>query len=209
MGYTAILPGDWAAYVRGDGDVPERSLMITFDDAYSDLAEHALPVLEKHGYPAIVFVPTSLVGKSINCNPAESGAMLPIMSRDEIQHWSARGVTFGAHSRTHADLTTLTPGDAELEITGSKDDLAAMTGQEITAFAYPFGRHNTQLESIVASSYTVAFTVEEGINDSSTPLTALNRTMVQHKDTVVDVLLRTRYGKSVLQNIRQSLTPRA
>ena len=209
MGYTAILPDDWAAYVRGEGDVPERCVMITFDDAYADLVEHALPVLEKHSYPAIVFVATSLVGKTINCNPDQSEATLPIMSDAQIKQWSSRGVTFGAHSRTHADLTALSATQAEGEITGSKEDLAAITGQDVTAFAYPYGKYNSALEPIVGAHYKTAFTVEEGINDSSTPLTSLNRTMVQHKDSVVDVLLRARYGKSVLQKILNTMTPRA
>jgi len=209
MGYTAILPDDWAAYARREGDIPDRSVMVTFDDAYSDLAEHALPVLEKHGYPATVFVPTSLIGQSIGCNPEVPGAMLPIMSAEQIRHWSGRGVTFGAHSRSHSDLTTLDISEAEVEMTGSKNDLAQLTGQNVTAFAYPYGRFNPALQSIAASNYSVAFTVEEGLNDSSTPLTALHRTMVQHKDSVVDVLLRARYGKSVLQRIRQTVIARA
>jgi peptidoglycan/xylan/chitin deacetylase (PgdA/CDA1 family) len=208
MGYTAILPDDWGAYVHGEGDVPDRCVMITFDDAYSDLVEHAFPVLERHRYPATVFVPTSLIGKSINCNPDQPDAKLPIMSEDEIRHWSAKGVTFGAHSRTHADLTSLDRFQLDEEIEGSKDDLARITGQNVTAFAYPYGHLNQQVEAAVASHYRLAFTAEEGLNDTFTRLTALNRTMVQHKDTVVDVLLRARYGKSVLQRIRQTVTAR-
>jgi peptidoglycan/xylan/chitin deacetylase (PgdA/CDA1 family) len=208
MGYTAILPDDWAAYTRGEGDVPERCVMITFDDAYADLVEHALPVLERHSFPAIVFVPTSLVGKTIACNPGQPGAQLPIMSREQIARWARRGVIFGAHSRTHADLTTLSRADADAEIAGSKSDLAAMTLSEVTTFAYPYGKHDRQVEEMVAANYSVAFSIDEGINDASTPLLKLNRTMVQHKDTVVDVLLRARYGKSVLQKMRQTIAPR-
>src|SRR5829696_1280245 len=117
MGYTAILPDAWIAYVRGEGEIPERCVMITFDDAYADLDEYALPVLEKRGFPATVFVPTSLVGKSINCSPSYANAMLPIMSESQIRGWAARTVKFGAHSRTHCDLTNVSAADAEQEIT--------------------------------------------------------------------------------------------
>jgi peptidoglycan/xylan/chitin deacetylase (PgdA/CDA1 family) len=209
MGYTAILPDDWAAFTRGEGDVPERCVMITFDDAYSDLVEHALPVLEQHSYPAVVFVPTALAGKTIQCNPRWPDAQLSIMSREEILEWAARGVTFGAHSRTHADLTTLDRVDAEDEIAGSRSDLSDMTGGAVTAFAYPYGKLNPLVEGIVAANFSVAFSIDEGINVASTPLLRLRRTMVQHKDSVVDVLLRARYGKSVLQKIRQTVVPRA
>ena len=208
MGYSAILPDSWIAYVRGEGDIPERCVMITFDDAYADLDEHALPVLERKGFPATVFVPTSLVGKTINCSPADTNAMLPIMSEAQIQRWVAKGMTVGAHSRTHCDLTTVSASAAEDEITGSKADVSRMTGRAVTAFAYPYGKLNAEIEARVRSTYDIAFTVNEGLNDSSTPLSAMNRTMIQHADTIVDVLLRARYGKSVFQKIRQTVTAR-
>ena len=62
MGYTAILPDDFAAHVRGEIEAPDRCVIITFDDAYADLCAHAFPILEKHSFPATVFVPTALVG---------------------------------------------------------------------------------------------------------------------------------------------------
>ena len=209
MGYTGITPDDWVAYVHGAREIPERCVMITFDDAYADLVEFALPVLERHSYPAIVFVPTSLVGKGMTCSRGNPTATLPVMSAEQLQRWAKRGVTFGAHSRSHPDLTTLDGEEAEAEIAGSKSDLTAMLGANVTAFAYPYGKVNDSVEKMVAASYAVGFSVEEGINDASTPLTRLNRTMVQHKDTVADVLLRARYGKSVLQKIRQTLVSRA
>jgi peptidoglycan/xylan/chitin deacetylase (PgdA/CDA1 family) len=209
MGYTAILPDDWVACIRGQGEIPDRSVMITFDDAYADLVEHALPVLEKHGYPATVFVPTSLIGGELKCNPRQPGPRLAIMSREQIREWSNRGVTFGSHSRTHADLVAIPVEQAEEEIASSKLELEEIVEHPVTAFAYPYGKLDSDIERIVGGSYAAAFTTEEGINDSSTPLTRLKRTMVQHKDTVADVLLRARYGKSVLDKVRSMVAPRA
>jgi peptidoglycan/xylan/chitin deacetylase (PgdA/CDA1 family) len=205
MGYTAILPDDWAAHVRGEKDVPPRSVMITFDDAYADLCQYAFPVLEKHGFPTIVFVPTSLVGTRIKCGPRDSEAELPLMTHEQLLQWAARGVTFGAHSRTHADLTALDRFAAANEIIGSRDDLARLIGTPVTSFAYPYGKYNGELESVVAQSFSTAFAIEEGLNDSSIPLSALRRTMVQNNDSLVDVLLRARYGKSVLQRLRTAV----
>ena len=205
MGYTAILPDDWAAYVRGEKDVPPRSVMITFDDAYADLCKYAFPVLEKHGLPATVFVPTALVGADIKCSPRDSTAALPLMTSEEILKWAARGVTYGAHSRTHADLTTLDLSAATDEIVGSRDDLARMIGAPVTSFAYPYGKYNGELASVVAQNFSTAFTIEEGLNDRSIPLSALHRTMVQNNDSLVDVLLRARYGKSVIQRLRTAV----
>jgi peptidoglycan/xylan/chitin deacetylase (PgdA/CDA1 family) len=209
MGYRAVLPDDWVACIRGQGEIPDRSVMITFDDAYADLAEFALPVLEKHGYPATVFVPTSLVGGELRCNPRQPGPRLAIMSREQISKWSNRGVTFGSHSRTHTDLLSISIEQAQEEIASSKLALEEIVEHPVTAFAYPYGKFDSDVERIVGSNYSAAFTTEQGINDSSTPLTRLKRTMVQHKDTVADVLLRARYGKSVLDKVRSMVAPRA
>jgi peptidoglycan/xylan/chitin deacetylase (PgdA/CDA1 family) len=205
MGYIAITPDDWTAHVRDGADVPDRAVMLTFDDAYADLAEHALPVLERRSYPATVFVPTALMGKTIPCNPREPAANLPIMSAVEIRKWTSRGVLFGAHSRTHIDLTSVDAATADFEIRESKNDLETITGRTVTSFAYPYGKRNDAVEAMVRDTYGIAFGIEEGINDSSTPLSNLHRTMVQHGDTIVDVLLRARYGKSVLQRIRTAV----
>jgi peptidoglycan/xylan/chitin deacetylase (PgdA/CDA1 family) len=205
LGWTTIAPDDWAGHVHGECDIPPRSVIITFDDAYADLVEHALPVLEKRSFLSTVFVPTALIGQSIQCHPQHAGAMLPIMSEEQIVEWSERGVSFGAHSRTHVDLTELSPADLTDEIIGSRDDLAALTGRAIRSFAYPYGRVDRRVHDIVARCFSVAFTIEEGVNDIRTPLASLRRTMVQHGDSVADVCLRARYGKSVLQNLRGAL----
>jgi peptidoglycan/xylan/chitin deacetylase (PgdA/CDA1 family) len=118
-------------------------------------------------------------------------------------------VTFGAHSRTHADLTSLNSSAAEDEILGSKETLSQLVGSAVSCFAYPYGKVDPTVESIVGAHYRTAFGVEEGMNETTTPLTQLRRTMVQHRDSVVDVLLRARYGKSVLQRIRQTVTAEA
>lgn len=202
MGYTAITPDDWVAYVHGAREIPERCVMITFDDAYRDLVEYALPVLERKSFPATVFVPTSLIGKSIQCNPREPGAQLPIMTEADIREWSARGVTFGAHSRSHVDLTSIGMPAARAEIRGSQSDLSEIIGSRCCAFAYPYGKYTDEIEELVGECFDIAFTIEEGMNDASVLLSSMKRTMVQHGDTIVDLLLRARYGRSVFDKIR-------
>lgn len=205
MGYTAITPDDWVAYVHGAREIPERCVMITFDDAYQDLIEHALPVLERKSFPATVFVPTSLIGKSIQCNPREPDATLPIMTVAEIAEWTSRGMIFGAHSRNHIDLTACPVAVARGEIEGSQVDLANITHGRVGCFAYPYGKLNDEVEQMVEKCFDIAFTTVEGINDAGTPLSRMQRTMVQHGDTIVDVLLRARYGHSVLQSVRSAI----
>lgn len=202
MGYNAILPAQWVAHSRHGDPLPKRAVIITFDDAFQALTEHAFPVLEKHGFAATVFVPTSLIGGTIACSPHAPESVLRIMSAAQISHWVSRGVHFGSHSRTHADLTALQPEAVSEELRGSRDDLSAITGQPVTTLAYPYGQSSAQVRELAGEIYESAFTIEEGVNDSTTPLTALKRTMVQHDDSRVDVGLRARYGVSVLERVR-------
>jgi peptidoglycan/xylan/chitin deacetylase (PgdA/CDA1 family) len=205
MGYTAITPDDWVAYVHGAREIPERCVMITFDDAYEDLVEHALPCLEKKSFPATVFVATSLIGKTLPCNPREPDATLKIMTEAQIREWHGRGVIFGAHSRSHVDLSSVPMQLARGEIVGSQQDLVNITGGRVGAFAYPYGKFNDEVESVVDECFDIAFTIEEGMNDPATPLCLMKRTMVQHGDSIVDLLLRARSGKSVLQRIKTAV----
>lgn len=205
IGYTAVTPAEWARATRENTELSARSFILTFDDCYADLTEYALPILSKHSFNATVFVPTALIGGTIKCSPSDPSAEMAIMSRSEIADWSRRGLSFGAHSRTHVDLTTLGQGDLESEVRGSCGDLAEITGKQPDSFAYPYGRVDTRVRAYVQNVFETAFTIEEGLNDFATPLHSLRRTMVQHNDTVVDVCLRVRFGTSVMQALRSSI----
>ncbi len=202
LGFRTISTTDWIAYVRGGASPGARRFMITFDDAYADLAETALPVLLTLGYTATVFVPTSLAGTRLPCSPRDPRAALEVMSRTDIAEWSARGIAFGAHSRTHADLTTINAAQLDDEIEGSKLELGEITGKAVDSFAYPYGRYDAAIAKKAAASFDACFTLDEGLNDPDTPLSMLRRSMVQHGDSIADVCLRVAYGKSVLERVR-------
>jgi peptidoglycan/xylan/chitin deacetylase (PgdA/CDA1 family) len=119
-GYVGIRPSDWLRWLREGTDLPEKAVLITFDDGYADLAEHALPVLRRHGFGAVVFIVTGQVGGTNVWDEAIGSAMHRLMTADQIRYWAAQGIEFGAHSRTHADLTTLTSDKLSDEIVGSK-----------------------------------------------------------------------------------------
>ena len=199
MGHVTISPADWVGYVKEQWDIPKNSIIITFDDGYEDLVSHAFPVLSQHGFSATVFLPTALIGGVIECSP---GAEMKVMSVDQIAAAAATGIDFGAHSRTHADLEEASTSDTITEISGSRDDLAAILGREVTAFAYPYGKTSPTATKLAGDLFPACFLIGNGMNRRETPLNALNRTMVQHGDTVADVCLRARFGGSVLERFR-------
>jgi peptidoglycan/xylan/chitin deacetylase (PgdA/CDA1 family) len=202
LGFTTISPTDWIAYARGGSSPGPRRFMITFDDAYADLVENALPILLDVGFTATVFVPTSLAGARLPCSPRDPRATLDVMSRTDIAEWSGRGIAFGAHSRSHADLTKINAAQLDDEIEGSRQELGEITGKAVDCFAYPYGRYDAAIAKKAAGSFDACFTLDEGLNDPDTPLSMLRRSMVQHGDSIADVCLRAAYGKSVLERVR-------
>ncbi len=162
-GYTAIRSCDWISWIRGEGRLPEKPVLITFDDAYMDIARYALPVLKRHGLTATVFVPTQCIGKA---NEWDKGtyALLPLLDRGQILEWASEGIEFGSHSRTHPHLTTLSRERLDDEIRGSAQDFQHITGSCPNAFAYPYGSFNQHVCDCVSRTFDLSFTTQEGIN---------------------------------------------
>jgi peptidoglycan/xylan/chitin deacetylase (PgdA/CDA1 family) len=65
LGCTALSLADWVSIATGTALAPPRAVMITFDDGYRSVLTHALPVLERHAFPATVFVCTSPVERQV------------------------------------------------------------------------------------------------------------------------------------------------
>jgi peptidoglycan/xylan/chitin deacetylase (PgdA/CDA1 family) len=119
-----------------------QTVAVTFDDAFQNVFDHALPVMAQHGIPATVFAPTGFLG-------AEPGWMAPA-SRSEDAPGAlvsartlaacARGrVRVASHTVTHPHLATLEPGEVRGELTESKRTLEAITGARVSMLAFPYG----------------------------------------------------------------------
>ena len=94
-------------------------VIITFDDGFTDFAETAWPILQKYGFPSIVYIPTKHVGNSENWRGADSPPR-PLMNWSTIRSLADVGVDFGSHTISHPDLTLLSRGEIELELSGAK-----------------------------------------------------------------------------------------
>ncbi|MGA2992556.1 MAG: polysaccharide deacetylase family protein [Candidatus Korobacteraceae bacterium] len=161
-GYTGISARDWLNAQNRKGTLPEKPIVITFDDAYASITDYALPILQSHGFRATVFVVSGLIGGASEWD-AHTWRPLPLMDAEQIRAWAASGIEFGSHSRNHCDLTTLTESDLLRETATSQDELASIVGSPIMSFAYPYGSHNKAIRQIVSQKYSLAFTVVKGV----------------------------------------------
>jgi len=201
-GYQGVRLSDWAAWVHDGTPLPPRPVAITFDDAYADVAEHALPVLERFGFGATVYVVSGQVGGDNGWDADKGIATLPCMDAASIRAWASRGIEFGAHTRSHRDLTRLAPADQRDEIVGSADELGAVLGEKVTSFAYPYGRYDDGAVAIAASAFSTAVTCDEGLNFLDTDPSRMRRTMVYPIDGDIALAFRARWGLQPLQWVK-------
>ena len=130
--------------VSSDADRP--LVAITFDDGYEDNHRYALPILLAHHIPATLFVTTGLADQ--DASVIRRFARSWSVSEDHVRGltWSqiaemhAEGVDIGAHTRTHPVLSAMNDPEARNEIQSSKMTLEDHLGQEVSSFAYPFGK---------------------------------------------------------------------
>lgn len=110
---------------------------ITFDDGYRSVRDHALPVLERHGFPATMFVPTAFIGDE-NRWDDPCPCPLDIMTADELRDVEHRGLAIEAHGHAHVDLTEADEATAAADIAESVRVLRTVIGREPRFLAFPF-----------------------------------------------------------------------
>jgi peptidoglycan/xylan/chitin deacetylase (PgdA/CDA1 family) len=138
-----------------------QAIAITFDDAFANFATVAWPILREHGHGVTLFVPTAHVGGTNGWERGATGIpVLPLLDWSELARLAGEGVVLGAHSATHARLTTLDPVMLGAEVTVPAERIRAETGIAPTAFAYPYGAVSRDVTEAVRRSYALAVTTE-------------------------------------------------
>jgi peptidoglycan/xylan/chitin deacetylase (PgdA/CDA1 family) len=167
---------------------------MSFDDGYRDVAENALPVLERHGFRATVFVATGVVDGSAAFS--WYARQPPVLGWREIAALDGHSpLTFEAHTITHPNLTAVDDATARQEIAGSKTVLEERLGRAVTAFCYPAGLYGPRDRELVATAgFAVATTCEPGANSRSSDPLALRRTAVDGSDRLSDFRAKVRGG---------------
>lgn len=193
-GYAGIRPSQWLAWFKHGVALPARPVIVTFDDAYADIAEFALPILHRYGFAGCVFVATGFIGKTNAWDEAEGCGTLRVMNAEQIRHWAGQGIEFGAHSRTHVDLTALTGARLREEVATSKDELEAIMESPVSSFAYPYGASNEAVRAEVQARFGLGFGTEEGANYRSTNPHMLKRIYVGPNDLLIEFGLIVRWG---------------
>lgn len=138
-GWRAITLGDLRATLEGDRPAGRRELVITFDDAYRGLRDHAFPVLRDVGFPAACFVITSYAGRLNRWDVAYGGRRFAHLAWRDMERWMASGIAFESHTATHPRLPWVSTRRLEAELRSSRIAIESALGIAPMAVAYPFG----------------------------------------------------------------------
>jgi len=156
-GYRIISLSDLVRHLRNNAPLPDRSVVITFDDGLESVYTSAFPILERYGFPATVFLVPDYCGRWNDWPSQPSVApRLPLLSWPQIREMDRYGVEFGAHTLSHPRLDRLSRDEVEREILGSKASIEEHLGHPVEVFAYPYGRHNDTSGAVVRRAYTGA-----------------------------------------------------
>ncbi len=150
--------------------VPDKAIVLTFDDNYQGYYDRAIPILRKFKYPSVMFVHTGFVGDTKHGRAK--------MSWDELKELSADPlVTIGSHTVTHPnDITLLSPDEMQKELTDSKAELEKQLGKPVPFLAYPDGKNNQVVQDLSkACGYKMAFSIHNQLAEESPNIMCVGR----------------------------------
>lgn len=174
QGYSTISLYQLAEAINEGKAIPKKSVVITFDDGYSDLYKNAYPILKQYNYTATVF----LIARKID---ARGG----YLSSGQIIELQNNGFELGSHTSTHRNLLSLDSTQALLEILKSKEELQRLFNTTIYFFCYPIGRYNNYIVSLVQDAgYLGAVTTLGGFAQKNSALYTLPRVRISGRDTI-------------------------
>jgi peptidoglycan/xylan/chitin deacetylase (PgdA/CDA1 family) len=184
---------------------------LTFDDGYEDLLQTALPVLEKFGFSATVFVvgsmPTEIDWGHMH-GPNHLMPRLRLLGTEGIRELVARGMEVGAHSMAHTKLSGLEPELLKEEVSGSRRVLSELLGEAVEGFCYPYGSvDSAAIQAVRRAGYTYACAINQRAERN---VYDLPRIPLAERDNLprfaakLKVFAQYRAAKEVLQRITGS-----
>ncbi|MBU8883967.1 polysaccharide deacetylase family protein [Kaistella sp. DKR-2] len=165
-GYQTVLPEQLYNYLVFDGPLPEKPIMITFDDTREAQFSIGAAEMKKYGFKGVFFIMTVSMNRP------------GYMSTEQIKSLSDGGHVIGAHTWDHHMVTKYAGNDWAAQLVKPKATLEEITGKRVTDFAYPNGVWNTAaIAEIKKSDYKMAYILSTK-RDPADPLYTIRRIIV-------------------------------
>lgn len=211
--YTPVDFNDILSFRDGNTKLPERPIVITFDDGFQDIAEHAVPTLSERGFKAVIYFVTAFAGKKSSWVLPLRGVEFPLMDWCTINGLERKGIQCGAHSATHPKLTGISSSDCRAELLNSRLELENRLGHEVRHLSYPFGLFNREVRDIAEETgYYTACSTRIGVSSLKDDLLTLPRVPIIGQDSLFDFIFKLKtahtigdYGRSKARGAKRLL----
>lgn len=141
-GYTTITIAD---LFSDSYKLPEKPIIINFDDSYESIYTNAYPLMQAFGCTGTIFIITGYTGK-LNLWDVNLGWIrFKHLTWDHIRELSDQGFEIGSHSVNHPDLTRIKEKDIYRELDYSKKEIEDKVGKPVRYISFPFGRYNQRV----------------------------------------------------------------
>ncbi|MDR3596987.1 polysaccharide deacetylase family protein [Clostridium sp.] len=184
QGYITLTMSELKDYLLNNFPIPEKSIVITFDDGYMDNYYNAFPILKEFNMDATIFCITSDLNGSY------------YLSKEAIKEMSSYGIDIESHTVNHPKLSKMTYEEQLTELKESKKTLESITGKTVDSVAYPFGDFNEDsVKAAKSAGYTLAFTTNRGLADRDDNPLKLDRIYISSAydmNTFKEVLTKTK-----------------
>ena len=176
-GYTTLTVDALARIWMNGEQPPPRTIVLTFDDAYADFADNALPVLLRYGCAASLYVTTGAVGRTNFW--VKGDVPRRILTWDQLREIAAMNVEIGAHSITHRAMDSLSAPDLRAEMFEAKAQLEDQLRQPVHTLAYPFGFESNRVrKAAISAEYLAACAVGYQMSSDTEDRFALSRLII-------------------------------
>lgn len=183
LGYSSLTTTQYANYIHNNcEEIPDRPVVLTFDDAYADFRDAALPILENYGFNATVYVVTDHVGKTAKWLTRIGEGERKLLGWDDLVALESKGIEIGAHGCTHRAIDALPHDEALFEIRSSKSTLEGRLNRSVQSFAFPYGYYSKRDQVLLRNSgFTSACAVKFALSALGDDVFALARVMPTSK----------------------------
>ncbi|GAA4520968.1 MULTISPECIES: polysaccharide deacetylase family protein [Nonomuraea] len=184
-GFTPLTLGDLVARLNkiNGVELPGKPIVLTFDDGYADFHTKALPLLERHAFPATVFLTSGWVadaGKDAAGRPLDD-----MLSWTQAREAAQTGIEIGGHSHSHPQLDQLPGEELRQELRRNKGLLEDKLGTPVATMAYPYGYSSARVRREVRKAgYFAACAVNNTIAADGHDVLAIPRLTVARHTTI-------------------------
>jgi peptidoglycan/xylan/chitin deacetylase (PgdA/CDA1 family) len=182
-GYTTLDFDDYLAIREDKMPLPEKPVIITFDDGYLSTYTMAFPELKKYGHKATIFVALRPNDYSFRCVEGVDSFLAHAQIREMADH----NISIQSHTLTHCVLSALDEDDALYELTESRRQISEITGRTVEHVAIPRAGYSRTTRNLVKRvDYKTACCNNKGTANNLSDLLALPRIVIERGISVTD-----------------------